>query len=525
MKKALLLANSITASGVADASTLVSSPIQDVAEKYATGGGRETSDKRQQDRRTSSAISTKQPTLLATWNIRTGHAVGHREQVAKELGNYNISVAALTELRMTRSGNTTVISPANNAKYELYYSGGTKHIEGVGFMVGSSFNKYVTGFNPISSRMAVLTLHGIINMNLVVVYAPTEVSPETAKDEFYDNLQMVWDSLPRSNINILLGDLNAHTGRDSHAWPDVLGPFGVGSINDNGTRFLSFASLNGLRIGNSLFRHPPRHQLTWRSANGRDRACIDYVAISRRFQTSLQDVRDMRGADCGSDHHLVRIKIRLRLKRPATNNKREQKPNVALLRDPAVQEKYQITLKNRFEALTTSEADESQEGVDRLANELANAITDSTKEVCPSTKRHVQPWISEKTLFLIDKRKKCKLNNQPEYRRLNKLVRVHLKEDRAVYWENLAKDMEGAANRNEFRTLYSTIRRLSGKSRPLENNIKDKTGKFISSNTGRLDVGRTSSAPSSTTMPHLERWNRWMPWTSCLRKSMSPNRL
>lgn len=136
----------------------------------------------------------------------------------------------------------------------------------------------------------------------------TKVSTDAAKDDFYCQLQDTWDTLPRSDINILMGDLNTHTGRDDHAWPGVLGPFGVGSINDSKTRFLSFAAMNDLSIGNTLFRHPLRHQLTWRSANGKDRASIDFIAISHRFRSSLQDVRVMRGADCGSDHYMVRLK-------------------------------------------------------------------------------------------------------------------------------------------------------------------------------------------------------------------------
>lgn len=148
-----------------------------------------------------------------------------------------------------------------------------------------------------------------------------------------------------------MGDLNAHTGRDDHAWPGVLGPFGVGSINDNGTRFLSFAAMNDLSIGNTLFRHPLHHQLTLRSANGKDRACIDFIAISHRFRSSLQDVRVMCGADCGSDHYTVRAKVRLRLKCPPTSPKHGKKPKVALLWDPKVREAFQIDLQNRFNAI------------------------------------------------------------------------------------------------------------------------------------------------------------------------------
>ncbi|CAM4548289.1 unnamed protein product [Leuciscus chuanchicus] len=215
---------------------------------------------------------------------------------------------------------------------------------------------------------------------------------------------------------------------------------------------------------------------------------IMFISPAYGGRSSLQDVRVMHGADCGSDHYMVRAKVRLRLKRPPTSLKHGKKPNVALLQDPKVCEAFQIDLQNRFN--TISFADENgdpETSVDRAMNELTELISDCTSAVCPPSKRRSKPWITGETLALIEQRKKNKLANQDEYRRLHKIIRKRLKKERAAYWEELAEEMETAANRKEFRTLYSTIWRLARKNKPLVNNIKDSTGKFLRSNEERLN--------------------------------------
>jgi endonuclease/exonuclease/phosphatase family metal-dependent hydrolase len=49
---------------------------------------------------------------------------------------------------------------------------------------------------------------------------------------------------------------------------------------------------------------------------------IDHIAIFQRWRSSLQDVRNKRGADAASDHHLLTATIKLKL---LSNKKAEQK--------------------------------------------------------------------------------------------------------------------------------------------------------------------------------------------------------
>ena len=64
---------------------------------------------------------------------------------------------------------------------------------------------------------------------------------------------------------------------------------------------------------------------------------IDPKAISKRWRSSLQDVRNKKGAGIASDHQLFVAKSR--------------KFNVKLLKDPKVLQAYQISLQNKFRVL------------------------------------------------------------------------------------------------------------------------------------------------------------------------------
>ena len=83
-----------------------------------------------------------------------------------------------------------------------------------------------------------------------------------------------------------------------------------------GKSLLIFFGNNNLVVGGTLFPHKDIHKLTWVTPGGRDKNQInqiDHIAIDGKWKRSLQDVRARRGADVGSDHHLVTAIIKLTL--------------------------------------------------------------------------------------------------------------------------------------------------------------------------------------------------------------------
>ena len=311
---------------------------QDAGEKWATGQRKK-------------LITTRAEVKIGTWNVRTGHHVGQKEIIARELFRCKISITALSEPRITGSGTLTIPSTITDDTMTLFYSGGQKREAGVGFMVNRQAANSVIAFQPISDRLAILNIKGTIKTHIISIYAPTEASSDLTKNNFYNQLQHALDSIPQTEMIILARDFNAYIGVDRNGWEAVMGRFGHGDINDNGLRLLSFAISNNLTVRNSLFQHPRKHQLTWRDPSGMDSAVLDYVLINSWFRSSLKDVCAIRGLECGSDHYLVRAVVQFRLQRA----KKKSHPSIRLdwrqLMETTLKKKFQITLSNRFAAL------------------------------------------------------------------------------------------------------------------------------------------------------------------------------
>ena len=53
---------------------------------------------------------------------------------------------------------------------------------------------------------------------------------------------------------------------------------------------------------------------TWTSPDGQYRNQIDYILPSQRWRSSIHSAKTRPGADCGSDHELLIVKFRLKLK-------------------------------------------------------------------------------------------------------------------------------------------------------------------------------------------------------------------
>lgn len=198
-------------------------------------------------------FTPKSQVRVAAWNVRTGHHVGQKEIIAKELLDCKISIAAVSELRMIGSGEMTIRLPSEEVTMTFLYSGGEKCEAGVGFAVDNRTIKSTLAFQPISDRLAVLTVDGTIRTHVLSVYAPTEGSSESVKDDFYNQLQRTLDSIAQTDVIIIAGDFNAHTGADRRGWESSMGKFGHGSLNDNGLRLLTLATTNNFIVGNSQF--------------------------------------------------------------------------------------------------------------------------------------------------------------------------------------------------------------------------------------------------------------------------------
>ena len=132
---------------------------------------------------------------------------GIKVLVGRELGRYDIQIAALSETRFADVGEIKEVGAG--------YKSEERREAGVGFAIKTELVGKLSGLlKGINDRLMTLRLplSGNKHATIVSAYAPTMTNPDEVKDKFYDDLDNVISATPRTDKLILLGDFNARVG-------------------------------------------------------------------------------------------------------------------------------------------------------------------------------------------------------------------------------------------------------------------------------------------------------------------------
>jgi len=93
---------------------------------------------------------------------------------------------------------------------------------------------------------------------------------------------------------------------------------------------IQFAISKGFNVRSTAFPHKDINKETWYSADSRTAKQIDHVFISNRFRCVVTDIRAIRGPDIGTDHNLLKInfKVKLRVKTEKEYNETRKIVNI-----------------------------------------------------------------------------------------------------------------------------------------------------------------------------------------------------
>ncbi|EYB94618.1 hypothetical protein Y032_0169g215 [Ancylostoma ceylanicum] len=243
--------------------------------------------------------------MLCTYNARTVSTNADLHALLEAAGRIKFHVIALQETKSKKSEVRQLNDGTLIIRGEKFPS---RNVGGVGFVVHPSVVHLVDSHEILSPRLAILRLHLPRRKSISIIncYSPTLTADESELDTFYERLEDVIHN-EKSFYKFVVGDFNAQLGKaedDEYR----IGRFGLGDRNENGNRLAGLLSAARLFHGNSVFMKKDHRRWTWESPNGTTHTEIDHILTNRRW--CLLDVSVVPSFCCGSDHRLLRAKIR-----------------------------------------------------------------------------------------------------------------------------------------------------------------------------------------------------------------------
>ncbi|CAF1351176.1 unnamed protein product [Rotaria magnacalcarata] len=321
-------------------------------------------------------------------------------------------------------------------------------------------------------------------------------------EKFYMDLQEAIDGVPKEDMIVLMGDFNARISQPQHSTTSrIVGPFTVDVQNENGERLIDFCTTNNLVVSNSFFQHKSVHQTSWMHPGTKKWHLLDYTLVNRKFRSSVEDVRFYRKASgsIGTDHHLMRSKIKLHLKSRKNNkNHNEFRLGCTKLNDERVVDKFQKDILKKFEETKYIDVD-----VNVKYETLVQSLKENANKHLKLEKNNHQrqkEWLTKEILDAVENKSTTYFKWQQhrgsimeqKYRKnyitQRKLVKILIDKRQTEYWDELSIYIESAIKQHDPATAYTMIRRLRGGRQSVEDMpIHNKYGTLLLNSNDRLE--------------------------------------
>ena len=246
-------------------------------------------------------------------------------------------------------------------------------------------------------------------LHVMSCYAPTYAAQREEKDEFFYVLQQALSAVPPNENYVLLGDFNARVGSrvDGDEWWQVRGPHGYGELNEAGRELLTFLSMNEATVCNTWHQKKDIHKATWQHPMTKKWHCIDYAVVKQSFRRICRDVAVVRGAECGTDHLMLRLKLQVLVKggshKPQRGDNAVGRFDVTKLCGPNVDNRGELTERALFQESVGKKVKESWNSggsIEEKWKSIKSALCESAELVLGRVKRGNPDWFQESSHLL-----------------------------------------------------------------------------------------------------------------------------
>ena len=296
-------------------------------------------------------LRCKQQLLISTLNVNTLRNVNREAELDQCRKAINIEILGIQEHRFIHDdpiefkkiGSSCLITSSGWRNSAQASQGG------VGLLLGPKARKSLLKVRSISSRVLIAEFDGSPKTSVIVVYSPTNCADEDTVKEFYDTLRNTISDVPAHNFLVVIGDFNARLG------PEQV-PFTYhDSTNRNGNYMTELLAEFGLLATNTQFRKKKGKLWTFRDRATDSCRQLDYILVRQKWRNSVLNSEAYNTFNTvGSDHRVVSAKLKLSL-RTSKQDKKVKFDWKQVTNSPELQNRYTVTVKNKFQVLETDD--------------------------------------------------------------------------------------------------------------------------------------------------------------------------
>ena len=172
----------------------------------------------------------------------------------------------------------------------------------------------VMDVKKVSDRLMAIKLevNGSI-LNIVSAYAPQINNSMEEKNDFWEDLDGLIESISKEERIVLGADLNKRVGEGNIRDEEIMGRYGAGTRNKEGSMAVDFGKRMDLAIVNTYFKKKDEHRVTYKS--GGKSTQVDYVMCRKRNLKEMCDCKVILNECVAKQHSMVVCKMALMVKK------------------------------------------------------------------------------------------------------------------------------------------------------------------------------------------------------------------
>ena len=172
----------------------------------------------------------------------------------------------------------------------------------------------------VSDRLMAMKLevNGSI-LNIVSAHASQVNNSMEEKNDFWEDLDGLIESISTEERIVLGADLSGHVGERNIGDQEIMGRYSAGTRNKEGSMVVDFWKRMDSAIVNTYFKKKDEHTVIYKS--GRKSTQVDYVMCRRRNLKEMCDCKVILNECVAEQHRMVVCKMVLMMKKKKAESK------------------------------------------------------------------------------------------------------------------------------------------------------------------------------------------------------------